>query len=85
MSKRVLDLEKRAEQLRAQYEAAAARLKDEKRRAMTRRKVIMGAALLSAMENDKDKDKVARLEAYLLRYVSAKDLAFLESQKQIDG
>lgn len=81
MSKSVSKLEKRKAQLEAQLQAAAARLKDEKRRALARRKIILGAALLSAFEKEKDKEKMERLEAYLLRFVSEKDRDFLQSFK----
>ena len=79
MSKRVSDLERRTAQLAAQLQAAEASLKDEKRKADARRKIILGAALLTALEKEQDKAKMQRLKAFLLRHVSARDRDFLES------
>lgn len=81
MANKLSDLEKRAEQLKAQFDNAQSRLKEEKRRRTTRKKIIMGAALLTALEKEQDNEKAERLEAYLLRFVSKKDRAFLESCK----
>ena len=81
MTKKVSQLEKRAAQLAAQLQAAEARLKEEKRRSDARRKILWGAALLSAFESETDKEKMNRLELYLLRFMSEKDRNFLESFK----
>jgi|GEM_PF-4075557 len=52
MSSSLEKLQERAAQLAAQLASMEAKLKEEKRRTDARRKILMGAALLSAYEKD---------------------------------
>lgn len=72
---KVATLESRAEQLKAQYEAAAARLKEEKRRHDTRCKILWGAAVLKAAE--KNPDALQKIQTLLARELNEKDRKFV--------